>query len=75
MSFGTDEADTPKAFAIAMDHVPTKAMPRSCVKVLDGGESRLCVVNEVHDASHAWTQTQVWFISTQDDISMEMLIV
>jgi hypothetical protein len=72
VSFGAGEADTPKAFDVALDHVPKSAMPRSGIKI-SSGTSLLAVINEWHGT--AWTRNQVWFISTQDSVSQEMLIV
>ena len=74
-SFTTGEADTPKAFSIALDHVPQKVQQRSAIKVTDGGTSRLAVVNEVHDATHAWTPNVIYLMASQDDISCEFLVI
>jgi hypothetical protein len=74
-SFDRGEADAPKAFSVSLDHVPTKVQPRSGIKVTDGGTSRLATVNEVHDATHVWTRTQIWLMASQDDISQEFLVI
>jgi len=61
-----DVPDIPTAFSVALDHVPTDAIAKSQIKVRDwlpGGHSYLAVINEVHDADHVWTRTQVWFMS------------
>jgi len=72
VTFDEGEADTPKAFSVALDHTPTKAMPRSGIKV-SSGAAKVCVINEWHGED--WTPTEVWFISSQESVSQEMLIV
>jgi hypothetical protein len=70
--------DVPVSFSVILDHVPTDAMPKSGIKVADwtpGGDSYLAVINEVHDANHVWSRTEVWFMATMAGIQQRWLII
>ena len=60
---------------VALDHIPTDAQPRSGVKAEEGADGS-AQVWEVHDDSHVWTQTRVYFAAdTNGPLTQKWLIL